>query len=47
MLSDIAPQGPLAVLLAAVVVILVSCLAIYLPAYSAMNIDPMNALRNE
>jgi predicted permease len=47
MLSDIAPQGPLAVLLAAVVVILVSCLAIYLPAYSAMNIDPTNALRNE
>lgn len=47
MLSGIAPQGPLAVLVAAVAVILASCLAIYLPAYSAMNIDPMGALRNE
>ena len=46
-LSGFAPQGPLAVLTAAAIVIAVSWLATCIPAYRAMNVDPTTALRNE
>lgn len=46
-LSGFAPQGPLAVLAAAAIVIAVSWLATCIPAYRAMNVDPVGALRNE
>ncbi|MHB1958860.1 MAG: ABC transporter permease [Acidobacteriaceae bacterium] len=46
-LSGFAPQGPLAVLAAAAIVIVVSWLATCIPAYRAMNVDPVGALRSE
>jgi putative ABC transport system permease protein len=47
MLNGFTPQGPLAVFAAALIVVVVSCLATYIPAYRAMNVDPMGALRSE
>jgi ABC-type antimicrobial peptide transport system permease subunit len=46
-LNGFAPQGPLAVFAAALIVVVVSWLATYIPAYRAMNVDPMGALRSE
>ncbi|MGC2661034.1 MAG: ABC transporter permease [Bryobacteraceae bacterium] len=46
-LSGIAPQGPLAVFAAAVIVTLAACPAIYIPARRAASVDPMQALRSE
>ena len=46
-LLTIAPQGPEVVFVAAVAVSLVSCLATYIPAHRAMNVDPTRALRNQ
>lgn len=45
--SGFAPQGPGLIAAAALIVSVVSCVAIYIPACRAMNVDPMVALRSE
>lgn len=44
-LNGVARQGPLAILAAALAVVLVAFLATYIPAFRAMNTDPVRALR--
>jgi len=47
LLFNLAPNDPLTIAVAAVLMIAVSLFAGYLPARAASRVDPMVALRNE
>ncbi|HEY3743970.1 MAG TPA: hypothetical protein VGL53_29200 [Bryobacteraceae bacterium] len=46
-LSEVRPHDPLTLLAAAVLLLVVACVGIYLPARRAATLDPLSALRGE